>query len=227
MLADALGRMHARLTEMVGDRTRMLAALGHDLRSPITALRVRAEMVEDDETRERMVATLDEMQEMVESTLAYARGVSTDQPMERMDLGALVTELAAELSEAAPPITVENSGPVLVALRRTAMRRALRNLMENAQRYGGNVHVVVQQMDGIAQVSIADQGPGIPEKELETVFNPFTRLESSRSRETGGIGLGLPIARAIFRAHGGDVTLSNRSAGGLNARVTMPAAQEG
>lgn len=226
MLADALSRMHARLTEVVGDRTRMLAALGHDLRSPITALRVRAEMVEDDETRERMVATLDEMQDMVESTLAYARGVSTDQPMERTDLGALVTELAAELSEAAPPITVENSSPVLVALRRTAMRRALRNLMENAQRYGGNVHVVVQQRDGIAQVSIADQGPGIPEKELEAVFNPFTRLETSRSRETGGIGLGLPIARAIFRAHGGDVTLSNRSAGGLNARVTMPVAQD-
>lgn len=227
MLADALGRMHARLTEMVSDRTRMLAALGHDLRSPITALRVRAEMVEDDETRERMVATLDEMQEMVESTLAYARGVSTDQPMEQADLGALVTELAAELSEAAPPIIVENPVPVPVALRRTAMRRALRNLMENAQRYGGGVHVVVQQRDGIAEVLIADQGPGIPEKELETVFNPFTRLETSRSRETGGIGLGLPIARAIFRAHGGDVTLSNRSAAGLNARATMPAAQDG
>lgn len=226
MLADALGRTHARLTEMVGDRTRMLAALGHDLRSPITALRVRAEMVEDDETRERMVATLDEMQEMVESTLAYARGVSTDQPMEQTDLGALVTELAAELSEAAPPIAVENSGPVPVALRRTAMRRALRNLMENAQRYGGSVHVVVQQRDGIARVLIADQGPGIAEKELETVFNPFTRLETSRSRETGGIGLGLPIARAILRAHGGDVTLSNRSGGGLNARVTMPVAQD-
>jgi signal transduction histidine kinase len=225
-LSDALGQMHARLTGMVGERTRMLAALGHDLRSPITALRVRAEMVEDEETRERMVATLAEMQEMVDSTLAYARGVSTDQPMEQTDLGALVRDLAAELSETGPQIDVTPSGPIYAALRLAAIRRALRNLMENAQRYGHAVHVSVQRNGNRAELVIEDNGPGIPAGDLERVFDPFTRLETSRSRDTGGIGLGLPIARAILRAHGGDVILSNRAEGGLQASVSLPLEQD-
>jgi signal transduction histidine kinase len=224
-LSDALTRMHARLTAMIGDRTRMLAALGHDLRSPITALRVRAEMVDDDETRERMVVILDEMQEMVESTLAYSRGVSTDQPMERTDLAALVRDLAGELSETGSPIRVDALTPVLADVRRAAMRRALRNLMENAQRYGGQVRVSVGQSEGTACMRIEDAGPGIPAEDLEKVFDPFTRLETSRSRDTGGIGLGLPIARAILRAHGGDVVLTNRREFGLQADISLPLAQ--
>ena len=224
-LSDALGRMHARLTGLIADRTRMLAALGHDLRSPITALRVRAEMVDDDETRERMAATLDEMQEMVDSTLAYARGVSTDQPMEVCDLALLVGELADELSETGPQIAVMSSEPVRAEIRRTAMRRALRNLMENAQRYGNGPQVSVRQGAGRAEMLIEDDGPGIPEQDLDNVFDPFTRLETSRSRETGGIGLGLPIARAILRAHGGDVVLLNRLEGGLRALVRLPLVQ--
>jgi len=147
-LSEALTRMHARLSGLIGDRTRMLAALGHDLRSPITALRVRAEMVDDEETRDRMVATLDEMQEMVESTLAYARGVSTDQPMEPTDLAAFARDLAVELSETGPPIHVAVGTPVLGEVRRAAMRRALRNLMENAQRYGGQVRCSVPASGG-------------------------------------------------------------------------------
>jgi len=224
-LSDALGRMHARLTGMIADRTRMLAALGHDLRSPITALRVRAELVDDDETRERMAATLDEMQQMVDSTLAYARGVSTDQPMEVCDLALLVGELADELSETGPQIAVMSSEPVRAEIRRTAIRRALRNLMENAQRYGSGARMSVTQVGDRAEMLIEDEGPGIPEQDLEKVFDPFTRLETSRSRETGGIGLGLPIARAILRAHGGDVVLSNRAEGGLRATVHLPLVQ--
>jgi len=221
-LSDALERMHGRLTAMVTDRTRMLAALGHDLRSPITALRVRAEMVDDDETRERMAATLDEMQEMVDSTLAYARGVSTDQPMEEIDLAGLVHGLAEELSETGPEISAEAPVPVHAQIRHTAMRRALRNLMENAQRYGGRARVALRQTNDNAEIFIEDTGPGIPEDDLAKVFDPFTRLETSRSRETGGIGLGLPIARSILRAHGGDVTLSNKPDGGLRATVRIP-----
>lgn len=221
-LSDALERMHGRLTAMVTDRTRMLAALGHDLRSPITALRVRAEMVDDDETRERMAATLDEMQEMVDSTLAYARGVSTDQPMEETDLAGLVHGLAEELSETGPEISVEAPAPVRAEIRRTAMRRALRNLMENAQRYGAGARATVRETARAAEILIEDEGPGIPEDDLEKVFDPFTRLETSRSRETGGIGLGLPIARSILRAHGGDVTLTNRTSGGLRATIHLP-----
>ncbi|MEL0436727.1 ATP-binding protein [Phycobacter sp. K97] len=221
-LSDALDRMHGRLTAMVTDRTRMLAALGHDLRSPITALRVRAEMVDDDETRERMAATLEEMQEMVDSTLAYARGVSTDQPMEETDLADLMRDLAVELSETGPEISVEAPVPVHADIRRTAMRRALRNLMENAQRYGSGARATVRQTAHAAEILIEDEGPGIPEDDLEKVFDPFTRLETSRSRETGGIGLGLPIARSILRAHGGDVTLTNRTSGGLRATIHLP-----
>ncbi|GMG84001.1 HAMP domain-containing sensor histidine kinase [Paralimibaculum aggregatum] len=221
-LSEALDRMHGRLAGMIAERTRMLAALGHDLRSPITALRLRAEMVDDEETRERMVATLDEMQEMVEATLAFARGVSTDQPMEETDLAAELAGLAAELSETGPRIALAASGPVTVPLRRMPFRRALRNILENAQRYGGGARVQLRVQAGRAEILVDDDGPGIPEADLERVFDPFTRLEPSRSRETGGVGLGLPIARAILRAHGGEVALSRRPGGGLRAAVTLP-----
>jgi len=224
-LAHALARMNTRLTGMIADRTRMLAALGHDLRSPITALRVRAEMVDEDETRERMISTLDEMQEMVETTLAFARGVSTDQPMEDVDLPALLRDLANELSESGPAVRVAAAQPLLAQVRRVPMRRALRNIIENAQRYGGGTCVSIHHGTGGAEIQIDDQGRGIPEQDIERVFDPFTRLETSRSRETGGIGLGLPIARAILRAHGGDVRLQNRPEGGLRATVTVPLQQ--
>lgn len=221
-LSEALTRMQARLSGMIADRTRMLAALGHDLRSPITALRLRAEMVDDDETRERMVASLDEMRDMVEATLAYARGVSVDQPSEPTDLAALLTELVAELGETGPAIAVMPMDPVSLALRRTPIRRALRNLLENAQRYGQSVQVSLHQTPKTVDIWIDDSGPGIPEANLGRVFDPFTRLETSRSRDTGGIGLGLPIARAILRAHGGDVRLINLSQGGLRAIACLP-----
>ncbi|WP_296374775.1 ATP-binding protein [Yoonia sp.] len=221
-LSDALTRMNARLSGMIAERTQMLAALGHDLRSPITALKLRAEMVDDAETRERMTATLDEMQDMVETTLAFARGVSTDQPMEAVDLANLMHDLVQELSELGPRVTVKAGQSMIVQVRKTPMRRALRNLLENAQRYGGSAKVTVQRVGAMAEILIDDDGPGIPALDIDRVFDPFTRLEVSRSRETGGVGLGLPIARAILRAHGGDVYLSNRPNGGLRARVVLP-----
>lgn len=228
-LAEALVRMQARLSGMIAERTQMLAALGHDLRSPITALRLRAEMVDDDETRERMVASLDEMQEMVETTLAFARGVSPDQPLEPVDLGAMLSDLAAELSRSGAPVGVVDAEPAVLALKRVPIRRALRNLLENAQRYGGGARVSLRRgpeavEPEAVEIAIDDDGPGIPEPDLERVFAPFTRLETSRSRETGGTGLGLSIARAILRAHGGEVRLSNRPGGGLRATVRLPAA---
>lgn len=221
-LSDALVRMNGRLAGMIADRTRMLAALGHDLRSPITALRLRAEMVDDAETRDRMIATLDEMQEMVETTLAFARGVSTDQPTEDADLSDLLRDLVREVSETGPAIALDAPHPVIAPIRRTPVRRALRNLLENAQRYGGGGRVTVRAAGGMADIVIDDDGPGIPEADLDRVFDPFTRLETSRSRDTGGIGLGLPIARAILRAHGGDVGLTNRTEGGLRATARLP-----
>lgn len=224
-LSDALERMHGRLTRMIADRTRMLAALGHDLRSPITALRLRAEMVDDDETRDRMIVALDEMQEMVEATLAYARGVSNDQPTEPVDLGAMLNEIATDLSQTGAPVSV-TAQPVMLNVRNVAMRRAFRNLLENAQRYGEGAKVTLSVREGDLCIDIDDNGPGIPEDALEQVFEPFVRLEDSRSRDTGGTGLGLPIARSILRAHGGDVVLLNRPEGGLRARVTLPLGSE-
>ena len=222
-LSEALARMHERLSRMLTERTRMLAALGHDLRSPITALRVRAEMVDDADTRERMNATLDEMQQMVEATLAFARGVSTEEPGEPVDLTALVSELAGELSASGPPIRTTASGPAVLPLRRVPVRRALRNLLENAQRYGGGGEVRIEQTDADVCVVVEDDGPGIPETELIRVFEPFVRLETSRSRDTGGTGLGLPIARAIVEAHGATIILANRPEGGLRATLTFAA----
>ncbi|MBB4303949.1 signal transduction histidine kinase [Rhodobium orientis] len=226
-LSEAFGDMQGRLTRLISDRTRMLAALGHDLRSPITALRLRAEMVDDAETHERMVAILDEMQEMVEATLAYARGIASDEETETVDFTALVSDLAAEVSETGHPVSVEPGPSLPVRLRRTAMRRALRNIFENAQRYAGGAAVRLDAADGNARLVVMDDGPGIAADALEQVFDPFVRLEASRSRETGGTGLGLSIARDILRAHGGDITLANRAEGGLAATVVVPLARDG
>jgi len=220
-LSDALARMHGRLTRMISDRTQMLAALGHDLRSPITALRLRVEMVDDVETRKRMIAALDEMQHMVEATLAYARGVSADQPTEPVDLSAMLNEIASDLSQSGPEISVK-AEPIILSVRNIAMRRALRNVLENAQRYGNGAQVVLTVRDHDLYVDIDDNGQGMPEDALERVFEPFVRLEDSRSLDTGGTGLGLPIARSILRAHGGDIVLMNHSDGGLRARVILP-----
>ncbi|GGH18508.1 Signal transduction histidine kinase [Cribrihabitans marinus] len=218
-LTRAFNRMQARLTRFVADRTRLLAALGHDLRSPLTAMRVRAEMVEEEETRESLVASIEEMQEMVEATLAFARGMASAEAYETVDLGAYLRQLQADMIDG---FTLNAVDSLRVRLRPQSVRRALRNIIENAQRYGGGAEVTFRHDAEHVQIHVADNGPGIPEPELEQVFEPFFRLEKSRSRETGGTGLGLSIARTIVRAHGGDVALSNRAEGGLLVTVTLP-----
>ncbi len=222
-LTVAFNQMQERIRRFVDDRTRLLAALSHDLRSPLTALRVRAEMVEEDETRERIIATTEEMQEMVESTLAFARGVSNSEPVETVDLAELVAALVADMDVSADVVTLETSSdPVPVRLRQTSMRRALRNLIENAVSYGGHAVIRVWRDGEFARVAVEDRGPGIPEDQLEHVFDPFVRLETSRSRDTGGTGLGLSISRTNVQSHGGDISLENREDGGLKATVTLP-----
>ena len=218
-LTQAFNRMQARLTRFVADRTRLLAALGHDLRSPLTAMRVRAEMVDEDETRESLVASIEEMQEMVNATLAFARGMASSEAYETVDLGAYLKQLQADMIDGC---TLDTANSISVRLRPQSVRRALRNIIENAQRYGGGADVTFRHDAEYAEIRVADNGPGIPETELEQVFEPFFRLEKSRSRETGGTGLGLSIARTIVRAHGGDVALTNRAEGGLFVTVTLP-----
>ena len=218
----AFNLMRARLDRYVRDRTAMLAAVSHDLRTPITSLRLHAEFVEDTETRAKIVAALDEMQRMTEDALAFIREDMQREETRNVDLHALLDSVAADLAELGHDIDVADSDRVLVACRPAALRRALRNLLENAAAYGARAAAHVERDDEEVRVVVEDEGPGVPEADLERVFEPFVRLEASRSRETGGSGLGLAIARGIVRGHGGDIRLANRAEGGLRATVALP-----
>ncbi|MCY4590810.1 MAG: ATP-binding protein [Alphaproteobacteria bacterium] len=218
----AFNLMSARLDRYVRDRTAMLAAVSHDLRTPITSLRLHAEFVENAETKSRILAALDEMQRMTEDTLAFIREDMRREETRQVDLQALVDSIATDLEELGHAITVMDADRVLVACRPAALRRALCNLLENASAYGGQVLVRVEPGEEEIRVVIEDEGPGIPDTDLERVFEPFVRLEASRSRATGGSGLGLAIARSIVRSHGGDIALANRARAGLRATVTLP-----
>lgn len=218
-LTVAFNRMQIRLTRFVSDRTRMLAALGHDLRSPLTAIRVRAELVDDAETRESLIASVEEMQTMVEATLTFARGLTGSEESEVVDLRDFLKSLCSDMSA---HCSFGLSDDISVRLRPNAFRRALRNLLENAVRYGGGAQISWAVRDANLVLNIDDTGPGIPDNELQKVFDPFYRLEQSRSLETGGYGLGLSIARTIIQSHGGDIGLVNRHGVGLRAVVTIP-----
>ena len=221
-LTAGFNRMQDRLTRFVADRTRVLAALGHDLRSPLTAMRVHSEMVEEDETRESLVATVEEMQSMVEATLTFAKGLSGNEPMQDVDLQSFLEALRGDM---VVPFVLSDGPEVTVRLRPNAIRRALRNVIENAVRYGGSATLGWISADGEIEISVTDRGPGIPTAELERVFDPFFRLEESRSMETGGHGLGLSIARSILRAQGGEISLANHPDGGLIATIRLPVAE--
>ena len=218
----AFNLMRERLDRFVRDRTAMLAAISHDLRTPITSLRLHAEFVEEDRTRAKIVAALDEMQRMTEEALAFIREDMRQEGTRTVDLHALVDSVAADLADLGHEITVPESDRTLVACRPVALRRAFRNLLENAGAYGIRATARITRDDAQLRVVIEDEGPGIPEGDLERVFEPFVRIEESRSRDTGGTGLGLAIARTIVRRHGGDIRLENRSGGGLRATVALP-----
>jgi len=220
--AEAFNRMQERLHRFVKDRTSMLAAIGHDLRTPITSLRLRAEFVADPDERDKILATLDEMQAMTEATLAFAREEATGEPTRVIDLAALAESVCSDLADLGWNVTFAESGKVPYRCRPAALRRALRNLIENAVRYGGCARVSLALSRDSFEIVIEDDGPGIPEEEFERVFVPFFRLEGSRSRTTGGVGLGLSIARTIVRGHGGDIELGNPRSGGLRAVIRLP-----
>ena len=227
--AAAFNTMAARIRRFVEDRTFLLTAIGHDLRTPITRLRLRAEFMEDDDQRRRMLADLDELEAMVNATLAFGRDATASEPAVAVDLAALVNTVLTEAGDARPELPAEAmayAGPdqLAVTARPVALKRALTNLVANALNYGGSARVRLMPPEaGQVVLHVDDDGPGIPPAELERVFLPFQRLEPSRNRETGGMGLGLPITRNIARAHGGDVTLQNRPGGGLRATLILPA----
>lgn len=221
-LTAAFNRMQDRIERFIADRTRMLAAIGHDLRTPITSLKLRAELLDDDEAKTRMTATLDDMQRMTEATLAFARDDAASEPTRTVDLHALVESLVDDLSTLGNDLTFEGKGRLPYAGRPTALKRAIGNILENAVRYGKRARVTLADTKAGPVITIDDDGPGIPADRLEDVFKPFVRLETSRSRETGGVGLGLSIARSIILANGGDLKLANRPSGGLRVEIRLP-----
>lgn len=220
-LQDAFNRMQERLHRFVEDRTLMLAALGHDLRTPMTALRLRAEMLEDPALREPIIATLDEMTRMAETTLSFAKNEVTAEQTRLVDLGALVESLCDDLAILGHDVTCHEAGAITLRCRPDALRRAVRNLLENALRYAGHARVTVRESDRQVEIVVEDSGPGIPADQLARVFEPFYRVEQSRSAATGGVGLGLAIVRAVARQHGGEVTL-RPNAPGLSASIVLP-----
>ncbi|MGQ0526019.1 MAG: ATP-binding protein [Betaproteobacteria bacterium] len=220
--ARAFNRMQARLQGYIRDRTRVLAAMSHDLKTPITRLRLRAELLDEAEHRQRFTRDLDEMETMVAATLDFLRGLESGEAAKPMDVMALLESLQADLAETGGEVEIEGRAVNPYPGKPQALKRCLRNLVENAVKYGKRAHVVVEDDDARLRIRIQDEGPGLPPEELEKVFEPFYRTEQSRSRETGGTGLGLTIARNIAEAHGGRLELSNRHAGGLEARLSLP-----
>ncbi len=221
--ARAFNVMQRRIRRFVEDRTQMLGAIAHDLGTPITRLRLRAEFVEDKDLREKMLRDLDDMQQMVASTLSFIREEAASEPQATVDIGSLLTRVCDDMNDAGEKVELKEIPRwVLLDCRPTALRRALGNLIGNAVKYGAQAEVSLAVETDRLLISIDDSGPGIPEERQEDVFQPFHRLEDSRNRETGGTGLGLAVARTIVRAHGGDIKLSNRDEGGLRVRVSLP-----
>jgi len=218
----AFNALRLRVTAMLDEKDRMLGAIGHDLRTPLAALRVRVESVEDETDRARMADTIEEMNRTLDDILSLARLGRPSEAISEVDLSALVEAVVEDFRAIRRPVTVEESPRLTLRLRPSLMRRAVRNLIENALKYG--VSAEVRLVSGARDIAIviADQGPGIPADRLNDVFDPFTRLETSRNRDTGGAGLGLALARAIVRDAGGDITLANRTGGGLDATITLP-----
>ena len=217
----AFNRMTARIRHLVDDRTLLLAAVSHDLRTMLTRLRLRAEFIEDGEQRGKAAADLDEMQAMLDATLAFARDEAADDHPVPVDLASLLRELSADLADAGRAASFDGPESLTLPGRPVALRRLFENLIDNALRYGEEASLTLRQGNGRAEALVDDRGPGIPEALRERVFDPFFRLEASRSRDTGGSGLGLAVVRAIVQRHDGAIRLEDRPGGGLRVRVTL------
>lgn len=219
--ARAFNEMQGRLRRYVEDRTAMMGAIAHDLRTPLTRLRFRIEGLPEDQ-RAKYAADLDQMEAMIAATLAFVRDASRPGERTPLELSSLVESLCDEMAETGAQTEAEPGEKVVLEGDPMALRRLVANLLENAVKFGGRARARVFRDAGHAIVEIDDDGPGIPPSEADKVFEPFYRREPSRSRQTGGIGLGLAVVRSIARGHGGDVALVNRAGGGLTARVELP-----
>ncbi len=223
----AFNSMNQRIERFVSERTQMLAALSHDLRTPITAMRLRLELMADSEEKDKLLRSLEEMQQMSEATLAFVRQSGDGEATRAVDINALLGSLCDDLQEMGMAVEWREGEPLVLEVRPVSLKRALRNLLENAVKYGSCAQASMTATDAWLTIEIRDQGPGIPEAQLEAVFEPFRRIEQSRNRGTGGTGLGLSIARQIVTSHGGTLTLHNAdtaqgTGAGLMARVRLP-----
>jgi signal transduction histidine kinase len=220
--ARAFNTMQTRLVHFIDERTRLLTAMSHDLKTPLTRMRLRAELLEDASLREKFEADLLEMEAMVTQTLEFMRGLSNSDPTQLVDIMGLLESLQADNEAMGRTVTID--GRVRRPLRAVPqlLKRCLSNLIDNAVLYGKCAEIRVEDGRDQLSVYVRDHGLGIPEAEIEKVFEPFHRLEGSRSRKTGGTGLGLSIARNVAQAHGGDVRLRNHEDGGLEAILTLP-----
>jgi signal transduction histidine kinase len=220
--ARAFNDMQTRLRILIENRTGLLAAISHDLRTPLTLLRLRAETVENAQERDKMLSTIAEMDSMIGATLQFARDDSANEPRRATDLASLLLGVVEEMREAGLDVRMQSTEPLVYGCRPAALKRAVRNLLDNAVKYARSATVGVRRLSQAIEVNIDDDGPGIPQKEIRRVLEPFYRLDNSRSRETGGAGLGLAIVQSIVQSHGGTLVLSNRQTGGLRATITLP-----
>jgi len=220
---QAFNRMQERLRRFLEDRTQMLAAISHDLRAPLARLRLRAELVADGEQQCKMFDDLDLMNAMIDSTLAFARDDSRQEPRRLVDIGILVGDICEDVADTGGSVSYMGARGVDVACRPTLIHRAVANLIDNALKYGCAARVRIDRDGDRVVIVVDDDGPGIPVGEQERVFAPFYRLAAARDPGKAGVGLGLSVARTVAREHGGDVTLANRSGGGLSARIELPA----
>jgi len=215
--AQAFNAMQTEISQFDAERMRMLAAVGHDLRTPMTSLRIRAEMVEDEGQRDAMIRTLDEMTVMANGLVSYARDGQDAEQMKPLDLGKLLRHLCEDRGA-----TCDVAPNIIVSGRSVGLGRAIGNLIDNAIRYGDQARVTLARDTQNALIRIEDDGPGIPPDQVSAMFQPFTRGDHSRNLETGGAGLGLSIARALISAHGGRIVMENGAERGMKAIVTLP-----
>lgn len=222
-LIQAHNQLEARIATLLDEKDVMLGAIGHDLKTPLAALRVRIETVTDAEQRARMAATIEDLARSLDDILSLARVGRPSDPSEMTDLTALIAQVVEEFEDMAEPVVFDGGERITLPLRPTWLRRALRNLIGNALRHGGGAARVglMRQADRVI-LTVEDDGPGIPDQAIEQMLEPFTRGEPSRNRGTGGAGLGLTLSRAIAEQHGGSLTLANRTGGGLTATLTLP-----
>jgi signal transduction histidine kinase len=225
-IGEAMNEMQVRIKDFVDERTQILAAVSHDLRTALTRLRLESEQLPEGEAKQRLILGVTEMEGMISATLTFAGDDLKGERSEPLDVAALLITICDNFTDVGAVASYEGPDHAQAICQPTAIRRAFTNLIDNAIKYGKEAEVSLTREADLFVITIADRGPGIAPDQVELAFKPFRRLEQSRNRETGGVGLGLTIARDIIRAHGGSIALATREEGGLAATVRLPSAQQ-